>query len=457
MAARKKPSDEAPSTDPELGELTPFDPQGERRAETERARERGVSMADASEWPTIMEVSEQTGIPISTLRRWASEGKLLAVTVGRAYRVNPSEAVRLQASEDRRAQAVSPDPEATRAALEQSRETGSPDAPTTAMQVQPPAAMQMQPQAAMQAQQQSAPFLPPSVLGLMNALADLTASTNTRLSAADRHVEQLISALLSSMPKLQNAFVAQLDSALAHNKLLQEEIEKLREDLRAWHESQRTDTIKAKELEIKKVQVDGFVDLGKMLAPSIMAFIGAKLDPSDPTKADTAIAAILTKITEEQAKALAEKNLVTGEQAFAALGFRQTPPKPGELTRWMQSFSGEAIGKIVASDVLPKELALSFVAAHEAAGKVTFQAPAPTTTQAPPPKAPPPAGVPEGGRVLDAEQVNTLKEFIGVVFVCGDVVTTEKDSDGNPITVLELLGSKMSPRARSGLKHLGEI
>jgi len=205
------------------------------------------------------------------------------------------------------------------------------------------------------------------------------------------------------------------------------------------------------------VQVDGFVDLGKMLAPSIMAFIGAKLDPSDPTKADTAIAAILTKITEEQAKALAEKNLVTGEQAFAALGFRQTPPKPGELTRWMQSFSGEAIGKIVASDVLPKELALSFVAAHEAAGKVTFQAPAPTTTQAPPPKAPPPAGVPEGGRVLDAEQVNTLKEFIGVVFVCGDVVTTEKDSDGNPITVLELLGSKMSPRARAGLKHLGEI
>jgi len=56
--------------------------------------------------------------------------------------------------------------------------------------------------------------------------------------------------------------------------------------------------------------------------------------------------------------------------------------------------------------------------------------------------------------VFDAEQTNTFKEFFGAVFLSEGVKTEEKDETGAPLTVLEVIGIKMSPRARAGLKTL---
>lgn len=388
------------------------------------------------DWPTITEASAQIGIPLSTLRRWAANGRIQAVTVRGAYRINPSEAVRLASSEERQEKIVNNGERMTQPA---------PDAPS-------PEALATTPPASMAAPAAPAPIqynVPAQVLGMMNAVAELMTTINARVSSGDRHVEELLRLQLTAQPKMIAGFQAQIEGLLNYNTSLQAQNDKLRADLAAWYESQRTDRIREKELEIKKAGIEEGANLVKMLAPTLIGFIATKLDPSDPSKADTAIAAVLTGITEEQARKLASEGLITTQQGFQALGFRQNPPQRGQLTAWMQSFSGDAVARIVASGVLPKDQTLAFVAAHELASKITLSAP-------PPPAAPvvTHATTPEGGRVLDAEQTNTFKEFVGAVFLSEDVKTDQKDDRGEPLTLLEVIGSKMSPRARAGLKTL---
>lgn len=391
------------------------------------------------DWPTITEASAQIGIPLSTLRRWAANGRIQAVTVRGAYRINPSEAVRLASSEERQEKIVNNGERMTQPA---------PDPPPEALATTPPSSM-------------AAPTAPPvvtynvpsQVLGMMNAVAELMTTINARVSSGDRHVEELLRLQLTAQPKMIAGFQAQIEGLLKYTESLQAQNDKLRGDLAAWYESQRTDRIREKELEIRKAGIEEGANLVKMLAPTLIGFIATKLDPSDPSKADTAIAAVLSGITEDQARKLAADGLITTQQGFQALGFRQSPPQRGQLTAWMQSFSGDAVARIVASGVLPKDQTLAFVAAHELASKVTINAPAPAAAPAHAP-AVAHAATPEGGRVLDAEQTNTFKEFVGAVFLSEDVKTEQKDENGEPLTVLEVIGSKMSPRARAGLKTL---
>jgi len=209
--------------------------------------------------------------------------------------------------------------------------------------------------------------LPGQVLGMINAVGEVMVTTNQRMNASDRHVERLLELQLAAQPKMLAAYQTQIEGLLKYIEVLQNQNQKLLADLQTWHESQRTDRIKEKELEIKKTAIEEGSSFVKMMAPTLIGFMAAKLDPSDPTKADNAIAAILTGITEDQARKLADGGLVTPQQGFQALGFRQNPPQRGQLTAWMQSFSAEAITKIGASGILDKNQTLAFVAAHELA------------------------------------------------------------------------------------------
>ena len=429
MGRRKKPSlddfDEPPPSDAFEEATEPLDLSPRRDDRNE-----GI------DWPTITEASDQTGIPISTLRRWAASGRIQAVTVRGAYRINPSEAVRLASSEERQEKIVN------------NGERMTPDPAPEALATTPPASM-----AAPGAPPPAPAFVPynvpPQVLGMMNAVAELMSTINARVSSGDRHVEELLRLQLTAQPKMIAGFQAQIEGLLKYTESLQGQNDKLRGDLAAWYESQRTDRIREQELEIKKKSVEGFGEIAKMAVPTLLGFMAAKLDPGNTTKSDTAIASILSGVTEEQARKLAEQGLVTSEQALQALSFRNTPPQAGQLTRWMQSFTPDALSKIVASGVLSKEQTVMFVAAHEMAGKVQIKGPDPAAPVLPSEA----TKTPEGGRVLDAEQSNTLKEFMGALFLSEDVLTDET-SDGQRLTVLEVIGQKMTPRARAGLKFL---
>ena len=432
MALRRRLPPPSPPPSDDFDELPEIPEPAAIPSDTAEQRQKRLAQQEARDWPSVAEVSIQTGIPETTLRRWCAQGKLEAVTVDRAYRIDPAAAVRLAVQEERLHVVA----------------TG--EGPAAGLATATPAYL-----AAPRPETPPAPDTRAPV-ALMSAVADLMSSTNARLRSDQQHTESLVTMVLGLVPKTSAAFVSQIDGLLRSNQALQDECEKLRTQVREMFAAQKDGLLEEKQAEIKKKAVEGGIDLAKSLAPQVLAMVAAKYAPGDFSACDQGVAALLKGISEEQAIKLHASGLVTEAQSMEALSFRAGTPAPGALTRWMQSFTSEQVGRILAADVLTKDQKAVFAASHEAASKTV--APAPVAA-APAPAAPaagaPPAGavrVPSTWRILSVEEVDTVRALIAAMLeVDGEELTR---SSGEKTSVLELIGAKMQPAQRARLKSI---
>lgn len=402
-------------------------------SDSHEQRQRQLAEMEAAGWPSVSEVAAQTGIPETTLRRWCATGKLEAVTVDRAYRIDPAAAVRLAVQEERLNVVASEGALAT-------------TAPAYLAPTSPGAS-------------------PPQGDGgkastaLIASVAELLVSTNGRLRSDQQHAEALVTMMLSLVPKTSAAFERQIDGLLRSNAALQDECEKLRSQVRELFASQKDGILEERKIEVKKTAIEGGIDLAKSLAPQVLAMVAAKYQPGDPTACDKGIATLLQGISPEQAARLHASGLVTETQGMEALSFRNAPPAPGALTRWMQSFSGDQLARILAADVLTKDQKAVFAAAHDAASKTAIgpssstPAPAPAPAPAPSSSTPAPGAVqvPDTHRILTLGEAEALRGLVAALLAVAD---DEIICKGESTSVLELVGGRMAPEHRKALKSV---
>jgi hypothetical protein len=393
-------------------------------------------------WPTIVQCEADTGIPASTLRRWCNTGRLKSVLRHGSYRVDPQAALELNQQEERTSK-VEETPGLVR------QEVGLAPAPS---------AQQL---AALQASQ----ALP---AGLLTAASDVIRQGQLQTQQASSHVEETLKLLLGTVKVSQSGFQDSLEALLAINKSLAEENRGLRSDLKDFWETQKTDKIKAKELEIRSEAVKEGLSIAKLLAPQLLSFAMAKVNPSDPDASDRGIAAVLQSLTQEQAIELHTKKLITDAQAQEALGFRVAGTAArGAMTRWIQTFSVEQIGNIVASGVLKKEQSLALTAAHEAASKIQTnpalstgseassassstrsEASSPsssTRSEASSPSSSTAAGsYPVGARLFLPDEVETIRALFAVMLESAEAEIMHK---GDRCGLLTFVVEKMGPLA----------
>lgn len=388
----------------------------------------------ARHWPTILEVEQQIGVTAATIRRWCASGKVRAVTIDRAYRVCPEDVIAMQRQEDRLRKITGEQGiAAAQAALATLEEAGA---------LAPPG--QSPPASLLSPQQQQLQ------IAMLSAVADLVTTANAGAQQDKQFSKELIQYFLTSAPRQAAGFQMQIDSLIAMNSRLNEENAKLREELRAYHESIRQDRLKEKELEIKASNARQAWETGKSLAPQVLAMIGSHLSPHDPGPSDGAVAAVLKEISQEQAIRLASENLVTDQQAIEAVGFRNGTPAPGALTAWIRSFSGDQVARILASDVLSRDQKVAFAAAHEVAQK--YKGPVASVPTAP---ASAPAGkarVSGENRILTGQEVRVIRAWIGALLECSDVEVTT--AEGAKRWILEIVGEKMTAEERAGIKSI---
>lgn len=365
-------------------------------------------------WPTIAEAAVQLDIPQSTLRRWCAQGRLRAVTVDRGYRVDPTEAIKLAVQDER---------------IKNAAGLAGVD-PSEALATTPPASMASTHVGRVDPAQ--VPGGPGGVsVAMLQAFADLLSTTNGRLRSDQQHTEALVQVMMGSVPKQSVGFEAQIRQLLAHNEDLSKQNKELRDDLREYYNSQKTDKLKEKEMEIKAQGAKGWMDLGRELFPQVIAMVNAHFSPGDSGPVDRSIAGMLSRITQEQAIALHAKGLVSDAQAAQAVQFRTSPPPPGALCLWMRSFTPETLAKILSEDILSKEQKVAFAAAHDAAGRINLTppaAPAPAPGPAPPAAAStaapaaPAAGVKVGPswRILEIRELLAMQSLINALFELAD-------------------------------------
>ena len=101
MALRRRLPPPSPPPSDDFDELPEIPEPAAIPSDTAEQRQKRLAQQEARDWPSVAEVSIQTGIPETTLRRWCAQGKLEAVTVDRAYRIDPAAAVRLAVQEER--------------------------------------------------------------------------------------------------------------------------------------------------------------------------------------------------------------------------------------------------------------------------------------------------------------------------------------------------------------------
>lgn len=398
----------------------------------------------AEHWPTITQCEADTGIPASTLRRWCKEEKLRSVLRQGSYRIDPAAAIELGAQEDR-INAV----ESTGALVRQEfQQTQGKDLAARVDHT-------------MQA-------------GLLSASADVLRQTREHAKDADSQTVEAFRLVLLWGKQTQAGQAETLVWLKDLNKSLAAENASLRADLKEYWESLKTDKIKTKELEIKAEATREGLAIGKLLAPQILAFAMGKAFPTDPDASDRGIKAVLESLSQEQAIELHTKKLITDAQASEALRFRMAGTvQKGELTRWMQTFTSEQIGMIVASGVLKKEQSLALTAAHEASSKIQMQAPSlaasstpaansspsttttttttpassiPSTTTTPASSTP---STPANTRLFLQEEVEVISAFFAVILDAADVEISNKGDKTSLLTfVLEKLGP-LAPRLKT--------
>ena len=386
-------------------------------------------------WPTIVQCEADTGIPASTLRRWCNTGRLKSVLRHGSYRVDPQAALELSQQEERTSK-IEETPGLVR------QELGL--APS----------MSAQQLATMQASQ----ALP---AGLLTAASDVIRQGHAQAQQASGHVEETIKLLIGTVKVSQSGFQDSLEAVLAINKSLAEENKALRSDLRDFWETQKSDKIRTKELEIRGEAVKEGISIAKLLAPQLLAFAMAKVNPTDPDASDRGIAAVLQSLSQDQAVELHTKKLITDAQASEAVGFRVAGTAArGAMTRWIQTFSVEQIGQIVASGVLKKEQSLALTAAHEAASKVqTGQGTAPPAAPAPEASSgssstrseasSASSTYPTGSRLFLPDEVETIRALFAVMLDSAEAeIVTGSDRRGLLTFVVEKMGP-LAPQLKS--------
>jgi excisionase family DNA binding protein len=397
-------------------------------------------------WPTIAEAAVQLDIPQSTLRRWCAQGRLRAVTVDRGYRVDPSEAIKLAVQDER---------------IKNAAGVAGVD-PSEALTTTAPASM-----ASTHVGRVDPAQVPGGAGGvsvaMMQALADLLSTTNGRLRSDQQHTEALVQVMMGSVPKQSVGFEAQIRQLLAHNEDLSRQNKELRDDLREYYNSQKTDKLKEKEMEIKAQGAKGWMDLGRELFPQVIAMVNAHITPNDSSPVDRSIASLLSRITQEQAIALHTKGLVSDAQAAQAVQFRTSTPAPGALCLWMRSFTPETLAKILSEDILSKEQKIAFAAAHDAAGRINLAAPAPAPALAPAPPpaagastaapAAPAAGVKVGPswRILEIRELLAMQSLITALFELAD---DEISYRGETVPFLKPIWMKIPEEHRKQFKAI---
>ena len=395
-------------------------------------------------WPTIAEAAVQLDIPQSTLRRWCAQGRLRAVTVDRGYRIDPHEAIKLAVQDER---------------IKNAAGLAGVD-PSEALATTAPAAVSAH-FGRVDPAQVSAGGNGVSV-AMLQALADLLSTTNGRLRSDQQHTEALVQIMMGSVPKQSVGFEAQIRQLLAHNEDLSKQNKELRDDLREYYNSQKTDKLKEKEMEIKAEGAKGWMNLGRELFPQVIAMVNAHFSPGDAGPVDRSIASLLSRITQEQAIALHAKGLVTDAQATQAVQFRTSTPPPGALCLWMRSFSAETLAKILSEDILSKEQKLAFAAAHDAAGRINLTpaapAPGPTPPAAASTAAPAPApapGVPvkvgPSWRILEIRELLAMQSLITALF---DLADDEISYQGEKVPFLKPIWVKIPEEHRKQFKAI---
>lgn len=297
--------------------------------------------------------------------------------------------------------------------------------------------------------------------GLLTAASDVIRQGHAQAQQASGHVEETIKLLIGTVKVSQSGFQDSLEAVLAINKSLAEENKALRSDLRDFWETQKSDKIRTKELEIRGEAVKEGISIAKLLAPQLLAFAMAKVNPTDPDASDRGIAAVLQSLSQDQAVELHTKKLITDAQASEAVGFRVAGTAArGAMTRWIQTFSVEQIGQIVASGVLKKEQSLALTAAHEAASKVqTGQGTAPPAAPAPEASSgssstrseasSASSTYPTGSRLFLPDEVETIRALFAVMLDSAEAeIVTGSDRRGLLTFVVEKMGP-LAPQLKS--------
>lgn len=331
------------------------------------------------DWPTIQEAAEKIGASVASVRRWVQFGRLEGMLVDRAYRVNPDDLARFirgrNGGED-----------ASQAVLSQMVDANA-------------------------------------------VMGNMTKASMTQAASAHE-------LLMKSVAPLSHGFLTQLKASQDIIKSLSDDNAALRAELRAYHESLKTDKIKEKELELKKENSKHAWGLANQGLPQVLALLSTRLAPQDSSYVDQGIAAWLQTITEEQAKKLHSTGAFTDAQVMEAVAMRTSgKAAPGQLSAWMRSFSNEQLQKLLGAGVLTKEQCVGLISYHEAAGKlsspVTKAAPAPAAAPATaaPAAAPAPAtapttaandATPDKRHSISFDEAEAIQAFIQALLSCDD-------------------------------------